>query len=38
MPDPQFALKLIYRANIFVVNRAHPALQMDATTTTTSWW
>ena len=26
--DTQFALKLIYRANIFVVNRAHPALQM----------
>lgn len=28
MPDTQLALKLIYRANIFVVNRAHPALQM----------
>ena len=26
--DTQLALKLIYRANIFVVNRAHPALQM----------
>jgi hypothetical protein len=26
--DPQNALKLIYRANIFVVNRTHPALQM----------
>lgn len=24
----QMALKLIYRANIFVVNRTHPALQM----------
>lgn len=28
MADPQNALKLIYRANIFVVNRTHPALQM----------
>ena len=28
MTDPQNALKLIYRANIFVVNRTHPALQM----------
>jgi adenylate cyclase len=28
MPDTQMALKLIYRANIFVVNRSHPALQM----------
>jgi hypothetical protein len=28
MPDPQNALKLIYRANIFVVDRTHPALQM----------
>ena len=28
MPDTQLALKLIYRANIFVVNRSHPALQM----------
>jgi len=28
MPDSQLALKLIYRANIFVVNRARPTLQM----------
>jgi adenylate cyclase len=28
MPDTQFSLKLIYRANIFVVNRAHTSLQM----------
>ena len=28
MADTQLALKLIYRANIFVVNRANPALQM----------
>ena len=28
MPDAQMALKLIYRGNIFVVNRSHPALQM----------
>ena len=28
MPDTQMALKLIYRANIFVVNRVRPALQM----------
>ena len=28
MPDMQLTLKLIYRANIFVVNRTHPALQM----------
>ena len=28
MTDPRLSLKLIYRANIFVVDRAHPALQM----------
>jgi adenylate cyclase len=28
MPDSQVSLKLIYRANIFVVNRARPSLQM----------
>ena len=28
MPDTQMTLKLIYRANIFVVDRTHPALQM----------
>lgn len=28
MPDTQLSLKLIYRANIFVVNHVHPALQM----------
>lgn len=28
MPDTQLSLKLIYRANIFVVNRAHTSLQM----------
>ena len=28
MPDSQLALKLIYRANIFVVNHARPTLQM----------
>ena len=28
MPDSQVSLKLIYRANIFVVNRARPVLQM----------
>ena len=28
MPDTQISLKLIYRANIFVVNRARPSLQM----------
>jgi adenylate cyclase len=28
MPDTQIALKLIYRANIFMVSRARPALQM----------
>lgn len=28
MPDTQISLKLIYRANIFVVNRARPGLQM----------
>ena len=28
MQNPQMALKLIYRANIFVVNRTRPALQM----------
>ena len=28
MTDPRLSLKLIYRANIFVVDRTHPALQM----------
>ena len=28
MPDTQLSLKLIYRANIFVVDRAHTSLQM----------
>lgn len=28
MPDTQLALKLIYRAHIFVVNSTHPTLQM----------
>ena len=28
MPDSQLSLKLIYRANIFVVDRAHTSLQM----------
>jgi adenylate cyclase len=28
MPDSQIALKLIYRANIFMVNPTRPALQM----------
>jgi adenylate cyclase len=28
MPDTQITLTLIYRANIFVVNRARPVLQM----------
>ena len=28
MPDTQMALKLIYRANIFVINHAHPVLQL----------
>ena len=28
MQNPQMALKLIYRANIFVVSRARPTLQM----------
>jgi len=28
MPDTQMTLKLIYRANIFVINRLHPSFQM----------
>ena len=28
MAEPRLSLKLIYRANIFVVDRAHPALQL----------
>ena len=28
MPDTQHSLKLIYRANIFVVDRAHASVQM----------
>ncbi len=28
MPDTQLALKLIYRAHIFVMNSTHPTLQM----------
>ena len=28
MPDTQLSLKLIYRANIFVVDRAHASVQM----------
>jgi len=28
MPDTQYSLKLIYRANIFVVDRTHTSVQM----------